>query len=189
MFANLIAASMNKSQADNIHPSFVEMIKMLSPLDAKNLYFLSSLQDETISKIRVEYENGGYNDIYNHIYLGNPECQDNQLMEPSIDNLIRLKLIDVSYDEYKNNDELYEKHRTNPLYLSYKKQEKEIEEQIRNILDLLNVVDQNTGNPSSDAINSIKEKLENNLKKKDIVVKKGKIQLTALGRNFCKVCL
>ena len=68
-------------------------------------------------------------------------------------------------------------------------QEKEIEEQIRNILDLLNVVDQNTGNPSSDAINSIKEKLENNLKKKDIVVKKGKIQLTALGRNFCKVCL
>ena len=98
MFANLIAASMNKSQADNIHPSFVEMIKMLSPLDAKNLYFLSSLQDETISKIRVEYENGGYNDIYNHIYLGNPECQDNQLMEPSIDNLIRLKLIDVSYD-------------------------------------------------------------------------------------------
>lgn len=194
MFANLIAASMNKSQADNIHPSFVEMIKMLSPLDAKNLYFLYSLQDETISKIRVEYENSGYNDIYNHIYLGNPECQDNQLMEPSIDNLIRLKLIDVSYDEYKKNDELYEKHRTNPLYLSYKEQEKEIEEQSRNILDFLNsgnsVVDSNTGNPLSDEIkNSIKKQLENNLKKKDIFVKKGKIQLTALGRNFCKVCL
>ena len=194
MFANLIAASMNKSQADNIHPSFVEMIKMLSPLDAKNLYFLSSLQDETISKIRVEYENSSYNDIYNHIYLGNPECQDNQLMEPSIDNLIRLKLIDVSYDEYKNNDELYEKHRTNPLYLSYKEQEKKIEEQSRNILDFLNSgnfeIDPNTGNPLSDEIkNSIKERLENHLKKKDIVVKKGRIQLTALGRNFCKVCL
>ena len=194
MFANLITASMNKFQVNNIHPSFVEMIKMLSPLDAKNLYFLSSLQDETISKIRVEYENGSYNDIYNHIYLGNPECQDNQLMEPSIDNLIRLKLIDVSYDKYKNNDELYEKHRTNPLYLSYKEQEKEIKEQSRNMLDFLNsgnsVVDQNTGNPLSDEIkNAIKEQLENNLKKKDIVVKKGKIQLTALGRNFCKVCL
>ena len=67
---------------------------MLSPLDAKNLQYLYQSGDETISKIRMTQDgNGGFKDLCSHIYLGNPETQDNQLIAPSIDNLIRLKLM------------------------------------------------------------------------------------------------
>lgn len=194
IFAKLIASSMDKEQSGYIHPSFVEMIKMLSELDAKNLYYLYTLNDETISKVRIEFDNGGYQDIYTHIYLGNPETQDNSIIEPSIDNLIRLKLIDVSYDEYKSNETLYDKHKNNPLYLSYKNNRKTELEHNKNILYHLNsgnfIIDENTKDPIPLEIQkSIKEQLENSLRKSDVIIVKGKISLTALGRNFCKICL
>lgn len=91
MFAQLITSSMDSSKSDDIHPSFVEMIKMLSPLDAKNLYYLYRDRDETISMIIATIaKTGGFTESYKHIFLGNPECQDISLIEPSIDNLIRL---------------------------------------------------------------------------------------------------
>lgn len=194
IFAKLIASSMDKTQNEYVHPSFVEMIKMLSELDAKNLYYLYTLNDETISKVRIEFDEGGYTDIYTHVYLGNPETQDNSIIEPSIDNLIRLKLIDVSYDEFKNDETLYDKHRNNKLYLSYKNN-REIElKHNKNMLDLLNskklIIDENTKAPLPLEIQElIKKQLENSLKKSNVIIVKGKISLTALGRNFCKVCL
>ncbi|AMM81527.1 DUF4393 domain-containing protein [Pasteurella multocida] len=194
MFAKLIASSMDKSQSDNIHPSFVEMIKMLSPLDAKNLYYLYSNGDESISQIQVNFESGGYQTFYNHIFLGNPDCQDHSFIEPSIDNLIRLKLIDVTYSEYKTNENLYEKHLSHHLFLSLKSQ---IEEKIESaksdikILEDKNIpaVRDSRGNVLSDIEReNLKTELEKNMLK-EVELKKGIIQLTALGRNFCKVCL
>lgn len=44
MFSKLLAASMDKSKDDKVHNSFVEIIKQLSPEDAKNLVFLGSKQ-------------------------------------------------------------------------------------------------------------------------------------------------
>lgn len=120
MFSNLIVSAMDSSKADDIHPSFSEMIKMLSPLDAQNLYYLYHNKDETISKIIINFEKGGYQEVYTHIYLGNPECKINELIEPSIDNLIRLKLVNVSYTEYKTAENAYIAHLENPLYISLK---------------------------------------------------------------------
>ena len=187
MFSNLIVSAMDNSKSADIHPSFSEMIKMLSPLDAKNLQALYQSGDETISKIRVTYDgNDGFKDVYSHIYLGNPETQDNQLIAPSIDNLIRLKLIDVDYETFKNNDALYEKHRNNPLLLQYKQEYQEI-------LNFLNSVGKRTNGdniPIPEEVKaSIKQKLEDALKPRTIDIVKGKISLTALGRNFCKICL
>ena len=54
MFSNLIVSAMDSSKANDIHPSFSEMIKMLSPLDAQNLYSLYHGGDETISKIQSD---------------------------------------------------------------------------------------------------------------------------------------
>ena len=187
MFSNLIVSAMDNSKSADIHPSFSEMIKMLSPLDAQNLQTLYQSGDETISKIRVTYDgNDGFKDVYSHIYLGNPETQDNQLIAPSIDNLIRLKLIDVDYETFKNNDALYEKHRNNPLLLQYKQEYQEI-------LNFLNSVGKRTNGdniPIPEEVKaSIKQKLEDALKPRTIDIVKGKISLTALGRNFCKICL
>ncbi|WP_118855056.1 DUF4393 domain-containing protein [Haemophilus haemolyticus] len=194
MFAKLIASSMDNSKSADIHPSFSEMIKMLSPLDAQNLQTLYQSGDETISKIRMTYDgNGGFKDVYSHIYLGNPETQDNQLIAPSIDNLIRLKLIDIDYETFKNNDALYEKHRNNPLLLQYKQEDQENRQTNQEILNFLNSVGKRTNGdniPIPEEVKaSIKQQLEDALKPRTIDIVKGKISLTALGRNFCKICL
>lgn len=195
MFAKLIASSMDKTQSINIHPSFVEIIKVLSPLDAQNLYSLYHGGDETISKFRVtNKENGNYTDHFNHVFLGNPECQDNNLIESSIDNLIRLKLVDVSYSEYKSDDSLYDKHRENELFLKFKTEQEELQQHNTALLNfLLNggvLTDKDTNAPLPA---SVQENYLNQLKQvvqeKEIEVVKGIIQLTAFGKNFCKVCL
>ena len=195
MFSNLIVSAMDSSKADDIHPSFSEMIKMLSPLDAQNLYYLYHHGDETISKIRVTItETGSYTDYFNHIFLGNPECQDNNLIEPSIDNLIRLKLIDVQYDAHKSDDALYDKHRVNPLFSEFKYQQDERNRHNNDILNYINnggvFVDDNTKHPFSNEMQlNLIEKIKEANKDKTIDIVKGLIRLTALGRNFCKVCL
>lgn len=192
MFSNLIVSAMDNSKSADIHPSFSEMIKMLSPLDAQNLQTLYQSGDETISKIRMTSD-GGFIDVCSHIYLGNPDTQDNQLIAPSIDNLIRLKLIDVDYETFKNNDALYEKHRNNPLLLQYKQEDQENRQTNQEILNFLNSVGKRTNGdniPIPEEVKaSIKQHLEDALKPRTIDIVKGKISLTALGRNFCKICL
>lgn len=195
MFAKLIASSMDKTQSINIHPSFVEIIKVLSPLDAQNLYSLYHGRDETISKIRVtNKENGNYTDHFNHVFLGNPECQDNNLIESSIDNLIRLKLVDVSYSEYKSDDSLYDKHRENERFLKFKAEQEELHQHNTALLNfllnggLLTDADTNVPLPASVQENVLNQ-LKQVVQEKEIEVVKGLIQLTAFGKNFCKVCL
>ena len=185
---------MDNSKSADIHPSFSEMIKMLSPLDAQNLQTLYQSGDETISKIRMTSDGDGwFIDVYSHIYLGNSEVQDNQLIAPSIDNLIRLKLIDVDYETFKNNDALYEKHRNNPLLSQYKQEDEENRRSNQNALNLLNSGGKITNEdniPFPEEVQaSIKQQLEDALKPRTIDIVKGKISLTALGRNFCKICL
>ena len=195
MFAKLIASSMDKTQSINIHPSFVEIIKVLSPLDAKNLYFLYHDGDETISKIRVtNKENGIYTDHFNHVFLGNPECQDNNLIESSMDTQIPLQLVYVSYREDKSDDSLYDKHRENELFLKFKAEQEELQQYNTTLLDsllnggVLTDADTNEPFPASVQENYLKQ-LKQVVQEKEIKVVKGIIQLTAFGKNFCKVCL
>jgi hypothetical protein len=49
MYANLLANALDKNTKDDAHPSFVEIIRQLSPEEAKMLVFLSSL--ETFPKV------------------------------------------------------------------------------------------------------------------------------------------
>ncbi|HEH9732943.1 TPA: DUF4393 domain-containing protein [Pasteurella multocida] len=195
MFSNLIVSAMDSSKADDIHPSFSEMIKMLSPLDAQNLYYLYHSGDETIASIKINFESSnGHIEKLRHIYLDNPECQDINLIEPSIDNLIRLKLVDVTYDEYKTNDKLYEKYFSHSTFIEIKEEvERKIEVNKKDleILEnnsILTVTDPNGKTLSDNERVEYKNNIKENLYK-DVELKKGIIKLTALGRNFCKVCL
>ncbi|MEG9531613.1 DUF4393 domain-containing protein [Mannheimia indoligenes] len=189
MFSNLIVSAMDSSKADDIHPSFSEMIKMLSPLDAQNLYYLYHNGDETISSVRETVTTtGGYTERFKHIFLGNPKCQNNTLIEPSIDNLIRLKLVDVTYDAHKKDESLYNKHRENSIILELKARRAP---EIQSYKDTLNYF--NEGGEIQGASQEQQALLIENLKKLSqdttIDIQKGIIRLTALGRNFCKVCL
>lgn len=79
LYANLLAESMNIDTKDRVHPSFVEIIKQMSPTDAKvlkHIYACSSKKDSFFSNSQN----------YGRICV-------------SIDNLIRLGLINIPYEK------------------------------------------------------------------------------------------
>ena len=54
MFASLLASSMISDKKDDVHPSFVEIIKSMSPLDARIFKFLSS-NKESVAVVEYKY--------------------------------------------------------------------------------------------------------------------------------------
>ncbi len=53
LFSKLIASSVNSMQSEKIHSSFVEIIKQLSPLDARNFKYLVENQILGFGKIKT----------------------------------------------------------------------------------------------------------------------------------------
>lgn len=106
LFSNLIASSMNEDISKYVHHSFVEVIKQLSPLDAKILKEL----DEKNPIIDIYYEYNFKKSGFMKLHLGNeaflvyenlffneriPEAELNSI---SLDNLIRHGLIKINKD-------------------------------------------------------------------------------------------
>ncbi len=107
MFANLLASAMNSDVSNDVHPSFVEIIKQLSPDEAKILKYFS--------------DNPGWNKIFDKGYeseddmvyhFKNDFCEMikghitfPELANSYYDNLIRLMIIEI-VNECRIYDEL-----------------------------------------------------------------------------------
>lgn len=123
MFTNLIAASCDKKQKNKIHPSYVDIIKQLSPLDAKILnlfkyhttYPIASLKaitkDSTVIPCRI---------LLCDFKEKNAEFSYAELVEvsSSIDNLIRLNLITKNSDVIELGYD-YSKFESNTFYAAF----------------------------------------------------------------------
>ena len=161
MYANVLAKSMNADEKDNVHPSFVEIIKQLSPFDAKLLkLFSATLKSESarypIVKLRsqVSQQDARGVDRINHIlspYFG-ISINNYAQYTLSIDNLIRLYLIKVDYNTSFTNEIIY--------------------------TDLLN----------SDLIQKLKPSLSLPPNYTYIEAKKGVLDVTDLGQSFITIC-
>lgn len=115
MFLNLLAASMNSDTADNAHPSYVETIKQLSPLDAKIFREIYLVNQFACAKLELKIRN--QDQVFRYAfptYFVNELYQfaDPFLVSSTLQNIIRLGLINhfsdkgiLGYD--------YEKIRTN----------------------------------------------------------------------------
>lgn len=98
MYANLLASSMNKVVKNDVHPSYVEIIKQLCPDEAKILRYLA--QKVAIPLLGLRYtepsKRGGF-EIVKHFsnvgYLVNAEFPDN--IQQYLDNLSRLGLMTI----------------------------------------------------------------------------------------------
>lgn len=102
LYANLLSKSMNSDTKNNVHPSYVEIIKQLSPLDA--IVFKRIMESEVNPLIDLSMaghtQNGdGYNVIYRNI-----SCLDFNYnnLSVSFDNLERLRLISIVNIGYLN---------------------------------------------------------------------------------------
>ena len=95
MYANLLANSMNKIVKNGVHPGFVEIIKQLSPDEAKILKYINSHKTIPTITLRYEDDNGsGIDIIKNFSNVGEISgCENPQDITKYFDNLVRLGLI------------------------------------------------------------------------------------------------
>lgn len=108
MYANLLVSSMNTDTKYQVHPSFVDIIKQLTPDEAKLLKKLSKSDVHPLIDVILNLPEGGYNIII-HNFTNTAEdvcdCPDNIFYY--LDNFERLKLVEISNMEFLTNESLY----------------------------------------------------------------------------------
>ena len=110
MYANLLASSMNEDTKWSVHPSFVDIIKQLTPDEAKIIKYLYDKQTGLpLVSIRKEIKakNGFVPIIDNYSNIGELLCEEPENILSYIDNLERLKIVYIPKDEYYLDDNLY----------------------------------------------------------------------------------
>ncbi len=119
LYANLLVSSMNADKKWQVHPAFVDIIKQLTPDEAKfirNLRPFVSISNPLID-VRIEYDqNGGGRTIisnFTNVGLDKIDCPQN--IGSYIDNLERLKLICIPPTMSLTNKDLYEPLKTHYL--------------------------------------------------------------------------
>lgn len=110
MYATLLANSMNKVVKNGVHPGFVEIIKQLSPDEAKILRFFSSCAIvPTITLRCVNEEREGYDIVRNFSNVGElTKCEYPFETGKYFDNLVRLGLLKNATLASLTNKALYE---------------------------------------------------------------------------------
>lgn len=108
MFSNLISASIDNRKSDLVHPSFGELLKTMSPLDAQNLQLLRNKQCLPICDIKLLFPNkSGFGYAMRNLFLMNPNCKHFEKSAQSISSLIRLGLIESPYDAHMTDPNAY----------------------------------------------------------------------------------
>lgn len=69
LYANLLANSMNSETKDSVHPSFVEIIKQLSPYDAHILREFKNNSRQALVHYHLLHSAGGITPIYSNVIL------------------------------------------------------------------------------------------------------------------------
>lgn len=117
MFANLLATAMDKQTSGDAHPSFVEIIKQLSPDEAKILCYMKYRVDIPVIDVRqlTDKPNEFYPRIKNFSLLGiKSKCTFLMSTQTYIDNLCRLKICEIPHDMQIMNENLYQELENSP---------------------------------------------------------------------------
>lgn len=116
MFSNLLATAMDSSTAPKAHPSFVEIIKQISPDEAKIISMLYNNVSVPIIKVRAyDKDRDHYAEPLQNFSLlpYTAKCEFPILGPSYIENIVRLGLVDhsyVSYNTFPNAYDPLEKH-------------------------------------------------------------------------------
>ena len=114
LYANLLAKSMISDSKDSVHPSFVEIIKQMSPNDAKVFQIIMKTESRPLITLSKQLKSGGSIPIQYHCSWVT-ELSLKQF-STSIDSLIRLGLIEIPFGDYYSNDNIYHIVKQNPLF-------------------------------------------------------------------------
>lgn len=117
MYANLLASSMNIDKKTSVHPAFVDIIKQLCPDEAKLLKYLSDKDDQPLIDIHlIQSKNREYSiSLQNFTSIADGICENSLKISFYLDNLARLKLLDISDDRSLADDSEYKPLENHPL--------------------------------------------------------------------------
>lgn len=129
LYGNLLAHAIIKDFKAMVHPAFVEIIKQMSPNDAKVIQVISKDGALPVCSIRVHKANdsfregfisdyeAGYQIFTHYALVDGIDCDSVSI---SISNLSRLGLIEVSYEIEYEDKELYKPLLNNQFYQELK---------------------------------------------------------------------
>ncbi len=120
MFSALISNSMNSDYQRDIHPSFAEILKQMSPLDGEviKVFKNSPLVGLLICRYQVN-ENGGYQTLLENVFI-NYFMPNLEACSISISSLTRLGLLKVSYNDILLSKEAYNGFMEHPWFILLK---------------------------------------------------------------------
>lgn len=171
MFAKLIATSMNIDTKNTVHPSFVEIIKQLSPLDAQTLFIFKSWHIRPIVTYKLVNNNSTFDIVFSDAFTCSEIAAPLIDLSTSISNLNRFKLVDISYSTDFSEQSVYEKYSQTDFFNFFKK-----------------IIQNKTFKENKDFLDKYAKgcKIPNIV---DISFDKGYVKLTNLGKQFIDVCL
>lgn len=133
MYANLLVSSMNTDTKQLVHPSFVDIIKQLTPDEAK---LLSAISEESGTdyksltyiplidlQLQLDKGQGHICLLRNYTNMGDNICESPQNISAYLENLDRLKLICILEDIHLTDNAKYLPLESSYFYLSYKELE------------------------------------------------------------------
>lgn len=113
MYANLLAASMNADLKWFVHPSYVDIIKQLTPDEAKLLKRLNGKENTYYPiidvKINLGNEKGYIVQLYNYTTIAEGVCDCPQNINSYLENLERLKIIEIDKSQWIVDEDEYNK--------------------------------------------------------------------------------
>lgn len=171
LFSNLIAASMNRDLAEQIHPIFPEIIKQLSPRDASNLASFKNISGTVIAQYK-EWMGHDYHIAMTNVFLQNSLYDDLEDQSASITVLETLGLVKVDYGMQASGDRSYD------AFLQTKEYKK-----FQEMADSFN----RTKFPDAPSIPKLFRERMGAPHRIELV--KGMISLTALGSQFKRICI
>lgn len=111
LYANLLATSMDSAVKDEVHPSYVELIKQLCPDEAKLLASLPRDTSTLLPVVDLQIKKGpgsGYVTLLRNLSLvGNEVCRHLDRVPGYLDNLCRLKLVEIPEEMRLVDESLY----------------------------------------------------------------------------------
>lgn len=119
LYANLLARSMVDTEKDKVHPAFVEIIKQLSPDEARLISSLIDVDSVPLIDIhRVVNNEGGFLiRLRNFTYLADNICDRHDPIDIAeyIDNLCRLRIIEIPEGRYLAGEDTYKPLEEHPV--------------------------------------------------------------------------
>lgn len=112
MFTNILISDMDNRKQDKVLPSYIEIVKQLSQDDAKFLKLLNEkklVKDLPITRLTLVDKNSHFFSYLSIYFICLSDGQTIEVPPIILDNLIRLRIVEIPSDEYFANTNIYDK--------------------------------------------------------------------------------